>query len=110
MPTIATAYPKPGGGTGTGLTIVRSHYSNMFLDNELPQWEARAMTAQQRPLSLDAVTETSGTPAWKTIRSWCMAPSRPARQPSLNNMPFQLTLRDQCSIPAIRAVPPFGTL
>ena len=48
MPTIATTYPKPGGGTGTGLTIVRSHYSNIFLDNELPQWEARAMTAQQR--------------------------------------------------------------
>jgi hypothetical protein len=68
VPTIATTYPKPGGGTGTGLIIVRSHYSNMFLDNELTRWEARAMTAQQRPLSLDAVTETSGTPAWNTRR------------------------------------------
>ena len=61
VPTIATTYPEPGGGTGTELTINPAKYSYTFLDNELPTYEAEAMAAEQRPLSLDAVTETSGT-------------------------------------------------
>jgi len=72
VPTIATTYPEAGGGTGTELTINPAKYSYTFLDNELPQYEAEAMDAEQRPLSLDAVTEKSGTPAWKTIPSWYM--------------------------------------
>jgi hypothetical protein len=44
----------------------------VFLDNKLPAYEAGALAAEQRPLSLAALTETSGTPAWKTIPSWYM--------------------------------------
>jgi pimeloyl-ACP methyl ester carboxylesterase len=76
VPTIATAYPEPGGGTGTELTINPAKYSYTFLDNELPQYEAKAMAAEQRPLSLAAVTEKSGTPAWKNIPSWYMVATR----------------------------------
>jgi pimeloyl-ACP methyl ester carboxylesterase len=76
VPTIATTYPKPGGGTGTELTIDPAKYSNVFLDNQLPTYDAQAFAAEQRPLSLDAVTETSGPPAWKTIPSWYMVATR----------------------------------
>ena len=76
VPTIATTYPQPGGGTGTELTINPAKYSYTFLDNELPKYQAQAMAAEQRPLSLAAVTEKSGTPAWKTIPSWYMVATR----------------------------------
>jgi pimeloyl-ACP methyl ester carboxylesterase len=76
VPTIATTYPEPGGGSGTELTINPAKYSYTFLDNELPQYEAEAMAAEQRPLSLAAVTEKSRAPAWKTIPSWYMVATR----------------------------------
>jgi pimeloyl-ACP methyl ester carboxylesterase len=76
VPTIATTYPEPGGGTGTELTINPAKYSYTFLDNELPNYEAEAMAAEQRPLALAAVTEKSGTPAWQTIPSWYMVATR----------------------------------
>jgi pimeloyl-ACP methyl ester carboxylesterase len=72
LPTEATTYPGPDGSTGTELTIDPAQYSSFFLDNELPKYEADAFAAEQRPVSLDSVTETSGTPAWKTIPSWYM--------------------------------------
>lgn len=76
VPTIATTYPVQGGGTDTELTINPAKYSYTFLDNELPKYEAQAMAAEQRPLSLAAVTAKSGTPAWKTIPSWYMVATR----------------------------------
>lgn len=76
MPTSATTYPKPDGSTGTELTIDRAQYSNVFLDNKLPKFEADAFAAEQRPLSPDSVTGTSGTPAWKTVPSWYMVATR----------------------------------
>ncbi|MFG2883544.1 alpha/beta fold hydrolase [Streptomyces sp. NPDC048297] len=72
LPTLPTTYPKPDGTTGTELTIDPAKYSDVFLDNELPSAEANAFAAEQRPLSVDAATQTSGTPAWKTIPSWYM--------------------------------------
>lgn len=72
LPTIATTYPKPDGTQGTELTIDPAQYSNTFLDNELPRFKAQTFAAEQRPLSLDSVLETSGVPAWKTIPSWYM--------------------------------------
>ncbi|WP_329578468.1 alpha/beta hydrolase [Kitasatospora sp. NBC_01250] len=72
LPVIATSYPGPGGTTGTELTIDPTRYPGVFLDNELPLDQEEALAAEQRPLSLAAVTETSGTPAWQTIPSWYM--------------------------------------
>ena len=62
VPTIATTYPEPGGGTGTEVTIDPAKYNYTFLDNELPAYEAEAMAAEQRPLSTDAVTRGVGHP------------------------------------------------
>ncbi|HEX6453755.1 MAG TPA: alpha/beta hydrolase [Trebonia sp.] len=70
LPTEQTTYPEPDGTTGTELTINPTQYSNAFLDNELPQYEADAFAAEQRPFSTDAAMQASGTPAWKTIPSW----------------------------------------
>lgn len=72
LPTVPSTYPKPDGTEGVELTINPAKYSDVFLDNELPSFEAQAFAAEQRPLSTDAATETSGTPAWKTIPSWYM--------------------------------------
>jgi pimeloyl-ACP methyl ester carboxylesterase len=71
--TVTTAsYPVLGGGTAEELTINPADYPSEFLDNELPAYEENALAAEQRPLSLNALTEASGTPAWQTIPSWYM--------------------------------------
>jgi pimeloyl-ACP methyl ester carboxylesterase len=72
LPVIPTTYPEQGGGTGTDLTINPADYPRVFVDNELPVYEEAALAAEQRPLSLNALTEASGTPAWLTIPSWYM--------------------------------------
>lgn len=72
LPTVATTYPGQGGGTDTELTINAADYPSVLLDNELPAYEENALAAEQRPLSVDAATEASGTPAWETIPSWYM--------------------------------------
>jgi pimeloyl-ACP methyl ester carboxylesterase len=68
----ATPYPEQGGGTGRELTINPADYPREFLDNELPAYEEDALAAEQRPLSLNALSEASSTPAWQTIPSWYM--------------------------------------
>ena len=72
LPTEVTTYPEADGTMGNELTINPAQYPSVFLDNELPAYEEDALAAERRPLSLDAVTETSGTPAWLTIPSWYM--------------------------------------
>jgi pimeloyl-ACP methyl ester carboxylesterase len=72
LPVIPATYPEQGGGTGTDLTINPADYPRVFLDNELPAYEEAALAAEQRPLSLNALTEASSTPGWQTIPSWYM--------------------------------------
>jgi pimeloyl-ACP methyl ester carboxylesterase len=38
--------------------------------NDLPASRGRVLAATQRPVTYGALTEASGTPAWKTIPSW----------------------------------------
>ncbi len=72
LPTLASTYPKPDGTTGVELTINPSQYASVFFDNQLPNHQEQAFAAEQRPLSTDAATQASGTPAWKAIPSWYM--------------------------------------
>jgi len=72
LPVTETPYPEQGGGGGKDLTINPADYPRVFVDNELPAAEADALAAEQRPLSLNALTEASSTPAWLTIPSWYM--------------------------------------
>ena len=69
-------YPLLGGGTAEQFTINPADYRKEFTDNELPANEAAALAAEQRPLSLNALSQDSGTPAWKTIPSWYMVADR----------------------------------
>jgi len=62
-------YPLPGGGTGIDLYIKESVFREAFA-GDVPRSTTRLMQATQRPFSVAAFTELSGTPAWKTIPSW----------------------------------------
>ena len=62
-------YPLPGGGTGTDLYIKAEVFRDAFA-GDLPPSTTRLMQAGQRPFSVAAFTEPSGTPAWKTVPSW----------------------------------------
>jgi pimeloyl-ACP methyl ester carboxylesterase len=62
-------YPLANGTTGTDLYIKASVFRDAFA-GDLPPSTTRLMQAEQRPFSVAAFTEPSGTPAWKTIPSW----------------------------------------
>ena len=72
LPVVATSYPEQNGSPGEELTINPADYPTVFVDNELPAAEADALAAEQRPLSTEALSEASSTPAWQTIPSWYM--------------------------------------
>ena len=106
LPVIPATYPEPGGGTGTDLTINPADYPRVFVDNELPAYEADALAAEQRPLSLNALTEASSTPAWKTIPSWYMVANQDrAIAPNLERVRSRLSvLSAACEQPGTRAL------
>lgn len=62
-------YPLPDGGTGIDLYIKAANFRDAFA-GDLPRKTTDLMQATQRPFSVAAFTEPSGTPAWKTIPSW----------------------------------------
>jgi pimeloyl-ACP methyl ester carboxylesterase len=72
LPLIANPYTEQNGTPTDELTINPADFPYYFVDNELPAYEADALAAEQRPLSVLALTQTSTTPAWKTIPSWYM--------------------------------------
>ncbi|GAB3208286.1 alpha/beta fold hydrolase [Nocardia tengchongensis] len=72
VPATPSSYPDTGGSTGTELTIDPGQYPNVFLDNTVAPDQQHALAVEQRPLSLAAVTGTSGAPAWKALPSWYM--------------------------------------
>ncbi|MFJ6985545.1 MULTISPECIES: lipase family alpha/beta hydrolase [unclassified Streptomyces] len=72
VPALPTTYPKQDGTQGTELTIDPGKYRRVFLNNEVNRVTADALAAEQRPLSVESASETSGTPAWKTVKSYYM--------------------------------------
>lgn len=66
---IERPYPLVDGGTGVDLYIKPEAFRDAFA-GDLPVATTRLMQAGQRPFSVAAFTEASGTPAWKTIPSW----------------------------------------
>jgi pimeloyl-ACP methyl ester carboxylesterase len=61
----------PGGGLGVDLYLNKSLYRQVFA-LDVPAATAKAMAAAQHPVTLAALTDRSGVPAWKTIPSWYM--------------------------------------
>ncbi|WP_042414885.1 alpha/beta fold hydrolase [Streptacidiphilus anmyonensis] len=70
LPLVPLSYPKADGSTGTDLYIDPAKYHQVFLSGRLSDATARALAAEQRPLSLDAVTGTATAAGWKTVPSW----------------------------------------
>jgi pimeloyl-ACP methyl ester carboxylesterase len=64
--------PYPGAPSGdVDLYAQQSVFPGCFA-NGLPAAEADVLAATQRPLAYSALTEPSGTPAWKSIPSWAL--------------------------------------
>ena len=64
--------PFPGAPSGDAdLYVKQSVFPGCFA-NGLPAAKASVLAATQRPLAASALTEPSGTPAWKSIPSWAV--------------------------------------
>lgn len=59
----------------TDLYLKTSVFLTSFA-NGVPTGEARVLAATQRPATLGALSEPSGAPAWRTIRSWYLIGSQ----------------------------------
>ncbi|HWM16849.1 MAG TPA: alpha/beta hydrolase, partial [Microbacterium sp.] len=60
----------PGAPEGDVDTYVKPSLFREILAARLPAKEASVLAASQRPVTLSALQEPSGTPAWKTIKSY----------------------------------------
>jgi pimeloyl-ACP methyl ester carboxylesterase len=67
-PSALTIRPFPG---GADVYITPSDFHRVFCQ-DLSVGQAAIMAALQRPLAVNALSEPSSTPAWKTIPSWYM--------------------------------------
>ncbi len=63
--------PFTAPAVGFDLYINSLLYRSVFAA-DLPEAVASQMAATQRPLTLDALSDPSGAPAWKSIASWSM--------------------------------------
>jgi pimeloyl-ACP methyl ester carboxylesterase len=63
--------PIPGGSGDVDTYIKQSLVPGCFASG-LPTGQAAVIAATQRPLAASALSEPSGTPAWKTIPSWAV--------------------------------------
>jgi pimeloyl-ACP methyl ester carboxylesterase len=68
---LTQQYPNEAGETKTEALIDPGKIREAFAA-DLPVATTAVMAATQRPVSLDAFTEPSGTPAWKSLPSWAV--------------------------------------
>jgi pimeloyl-ACP methyl ester carboxylesterase len=72
LATVFNPVPFPGAPKGdVDLYLQPGRFPGCFASG-LSASEAAVLAATQRPLAASAVTEVSGTPAWKTIPSWAV--------------------------------------
>lgn len=71
--TLVRPFPNPAapGGTDYDLYIKPADFRTVFAGDVNPA-TARQMAVTQRPLSLTADLEKSGTPAWRTVPTWAL--------------------------------------
>jgi len=71
--TIARPVPNAASPTGTDvdLTVKPEDFQRVFAA-DVPRIRTAIMAATQRPLTVTALTQPSGAPAWKTIPSWAL--------------------------------------
>jgi pimeloyl-ACP methyl ester carboxylesterase len=71
-PANVTTQPYPGAPQGAVDVYIKQSVFPSCMANGLPAGEARVLAATQRPLTSLALTQKSGSPAWKTIPSWAV--------------------------------------
>jgi pimeloyl-ACP methyl ester carboxylesterase len=72
LTTVFNFVPIPGAPSGDVDTYVKPSVFPGCFANGLPAQEGALLAATQRPLTTAALTEPSGTPAWKAIPSWAL--------------------------------------
>ncbi|QIQ06117.1 alpha/beta fold hydrolase [Streptomyces liangshanensis] len=73
LPTALNAVPltlADGTAGGVDLYVKPGQYRDLFFGDHLGAARAAELAATQRPITLQALGEASGTPAWRTIPSW----------------------------------------
>jgi pimeloyl-ACP methyl ester carboxylesterase len=68
--------PAPDGTTTTVEGLIKPSVFHKIFAADLSPRETVPMAAEQRPLAVSALGEPSGPPAWKTIRSWYVLPTK----------------------------------
>ena len=68
-------YPAPAGAPPLEGYIKLNVFRDIFAA-DLSRKQARTMALSQRPATLSTLGEPSGPPAWKTIPSWYLVPTR----------------------------------
>jgi len=68
--TLFNTVPYPGAQNGDVDLYIKPELFPSCFANDLPAKQAAVLGAAQRPVTLSALSEPSGTPAWKTIPSW----------------------------------------
>jgi pimeloyl-ACP methyl ester carboxylesterase len=68
-------YPAPDGTTAQEGSIKLGVFRHIFAA-DVPAKTARAMARTQRPAALASLTEPSGPPAWRSIPSWYLIPTK----------------------------------
>ena len=71
---VELQYPGTDGSRATEFAIHPDHFHNAFAA-DVPEAEAQAMAAVQRPVAAAAFSEPSGPPAWKTLPAWAVVAS-----------------------------------
>ncbi|HJS96447.1 MAG TPA: alpha/beta hydrolase [Solirubrobacteraceae bacterium] len=64
--------PYPGGPQGDVDAYIKQNVVPNCFATGLPAPEAAVIAATQRPLAASALSEPSGPPAWKAVRSWAV--------------------------------------
>jgi pimeloyl-ACP methyl ester carboxylesterase len=72
VPANLNVVPFPGAPSGVGDAYIKQSAFPSCMANGLPAVQARMLAATQRPIATIALTQKSGTPAWKTIPSWAV--------------------------------------
>jgi pimeloyl-ACP methyl ester carboxylesterase len=73
---VFDAVPYPGAPAGDVDLYVKQSLFPHAVANDLPKRVGAVLAATQRPVTLSALAEPSGIPAWETIPSWYLVGTR----------------------------------
>jgi hypothetical protein len=72
VPANLSVVPFPGAPSGAGDAYIKQSAFPSCMADGLPAAEAHVLAVTQLPIATIALTQKTGVPAWKTIRSWAV--------------------------------------